>query len=177
MARLELAAQPIGVFVIDDHPSFLRTAGMVIDATDGFTLVGSATSGADALRQLDGDGPPPDLVLVDAVMPEMTGMAFAETFMAVSEPARAVGAPSPPVVLMSSYDTSDLPNNCLATGAIAAFVAKAELAPARLASLWAETGVAKNPHRWKMSRAEPVVSELPGSTGRDPDHGEDDAND
>jgi DNA-binding NarL/FixJ family response regulator len=121
--------QPVAVFVADDHPAFLATLGRVIDAAPGFELAGTAGSGAEALVAL-ADLDHVDLVLVDVVMDNMTGIEFDRRY-------RAVGGRGT-VVLMSSYEAADLPSTVGADGAGAGarFIPKAELHPDGLTRLW-----------------------------------------
>ncbi len=61
------------ILVIDDDAEF-RDAVTTLLVDEGFS-VGTATDGADALRQLESP-PAPDLVLLDLLMPAVDGREF-----------------------------------------------------------------------------------------------------
>ena len=69
-------ARPIRVFVVDDHPAFLRTVAFVIEATPGFALAGTAETGLDALDVLAVSADI-DLVLLDVNLPDVSGIEVA----------------------------------------------------------------------------------------------------
>jgi DNA-binding NarL/FixJ family response regulator len=67
----------IGVVIADDHEVVLRGLGMTIAREPDMRLLGSATTGAEALalvRALE-----PDVVLLDIQMPDIDGVAAAAT--------------------------------------------------------------------------------------------------
>src|SRR6266508_2677756 len=104
-----------GVLIVDDHPSFRRFATRLL-AAGGFEIVGEAADGSSALaaaRRLR-----PDLVLLDVLLPDMTGFAVAEELAAAASP--------PLVVLVSSRSASDLGASLEASPA-RGFVTKSEL--------------------------------------------------
>jgi len=104
------------VLIVDDHPSFRRLARKLLQA-GGFEVVGEAADGADALdaaRRLR-----PELVLLDVLLPDMTGFAVAEALAA--EPAGG-----PLVVLVSSRSASEL-EPALQSSAARGFIAKSDL--------------------------------------------------
>ena len=128
MAWARNGARPyVGVVTVDDHELFRRAAREVIEATDGFELLGEAGSGAEAIaltREVD-----PDLVLLDVRMPGMDGFETARRLRAAR--------PAAVVVLISS---DDVPGPmCDACGA-AAFLPKKDFCQAALRELWAAHG-------------------------------------
>ena len=69
------------VLIVDDHPSFRHFARRLLQAA-GFRVVGEAGDGASALaeaRRLR-----PELVLLDVLLPDMSGLAVAEALAADS---------------------------------------------------------------------------------------------
>ncbi len=111
------------VLVVDDHPSFRRLATRVLEA-GGFDVVGEAEDGRAALaeaRRLQ-----PDVVLLDVVLPDMSGFAVAE--------ALAADAARPLVVLVSSRGESELAAG-LAQSPVRGFISKRELTATALATL------------------------------------------
>jgi DNA-binding NarL/FixJ family response regulator len=115
------------VLVVDDQAPFRTAAKAVLRRTEGFELIGEASSAAEAVELagvLD-----PDLVLMDINMPEMNGV----------EATRLIRAAHPETVvfLCSTYDASDLPADASTSGA-AAYVHKEHLSPAIIQRLWSE---------------------------------------
>jgi DNA-binding NarL/FixJ family response regulator len=87
---------PTTVLIVDDHSSFRRLAARML-AEAGFVVVGEACDAASALSEaaiLE-----PDLVLLDIVLPDRSGLTVAEEL--------ARGRRSPRVVLTSSRSRSD----------------------------------------------------------------------
>jgi len=97
----------------------------VVDATDGFVVVGSATSGEESLA-VAGELRP-DLVLMDVNLPGIDGIEATSRLSASPD--------GPVVVLLSTYDEDQFElDGCGA----AAYVAKAAFGPDRLSEAWAE---------------------------------------
>jgi DNA-binding NarL/FixJ family response regulator len=119
------ASDEVSVLIVDDQVPFRLAARAVLRRTDGFTLVGEASDGAEALdkaRELH-----PDLVLMDINMPNVGGIEATTSILAE--------LPGTTVFLCSTYQRSDLPPEAETSGA-AAYVHKEELAPDVLRSLW-----------------------------------------
>jgi DNA-binding NarL/FixJ family response regulator len=111
------------VLIVDDHPSFRRLATRLLEA-GGFRVVGEAENGSSALaeaRRLR-----PELVLLDVLLPDMSGFEVAEAL-------DADGAP-PLVVLVSSRSAADLRPG-LERSTARGFIAKRELTAETLAAL------------------------------------------
>ena len=84
------------VLVVDDHPSFRRLVSrLLVDA--GFAVVGEAADAAGALREAARLRP--DIVLLDIVLPDGSGLALAREL--------ALRGEAPRVVLISSRGRSD----------------------------------------------------------------------
>ena len=116
----------VGVLTVDDQQVFLSAAREVIDATPGFTSVGEAKCGADALALIDERRPA--LVLVDVRMPDMDGI----------ETTRRIKATHPDlVVVLISLDAT--PSAAADSGA-AELVRKQDFGSRLLRRLWVTHG-------------------------------------
>jgi len=111
------------VLIVDDHPSFRRTARALLQA-EGFAVVGEAADGAEAVakaRELH-----PDVVVLDVQLPDTDGFEVAAQLQA--------NGGSPAVVLVSSRDATDYGDLIPASG-VRGFVPKAELTGAAVRAL------------------------------------------
>jgi DNA-binding NarL/FixJ family response regulator len=111
------------VLIVDDHPSFRRSARRVLEDA-GYEVVGEAPDGASALaaaRALR-----PALVLLDIQLPDLDGFEIAS---------RLAGDPDPPaVVLTSAHDRSDFAGMIAHSGA-RGFLPKSDLSASALAEI------------------------------------------
>jgi two-component system invasion response regulator UvrY len=115
----------VPVLIVDDQAPFRRAAHAVISATEGFTVVGEAESGEEAVEmaaELQ-----PGLVLMDINLPGINGI----------EATRRITAEHPDavVVLLSTYQAADLPGDSESCGA-AAYVHKEEFGPEVIRTVW-----------------------------------------
>jgi DNA-binding NarL/FixJ family response regulator len=84
------------VLIVDDHPTFRRFARQLLEEA-GYRVVGEAGDGAsaiEAVRELA-----PEIVLLDILLPDVSGLAVARKLAAL--------APAPRVVLVSSRSAAD----------------------------------------------------------------------
>jgi DNA-binding NarL/FixJ family response regulator len=114
---------PRTVLVVDDHPSFRATARALLEA-EGFSVVGEAADGAEALAKTEELHP--DLVLLDIQLPDLDGFEITRRL-------QANGA-SPAIVLVSSRDAADY-GDLISTCGARGFVPKGELTGAALRAL------------------------------------------
>ncbi len=119
---------PVGVFVVDDHASFIDAAQEVVRATPGFEVVGFATSAASARMQLFEDRAMIDLVLMDIELGDGNGVELTRTLTSIDA--------RPVVFLVSMIDDEDLGRLLDESGA-AAFISKLDLSPTELERRWA----------------------------------------
>ena len=109
--------------VVDDHPSFRKTARVLLES-EGFEVIGEAADGASAIeaaRSLQ-----PDVVLLDIVLPDIDGFEVAAALGRNGNPAA--------IVLTSSHDPRDFGSLVEESGA-RGFISKAELSSATLTAL------------------------------------------
>jgi CheY-like chemotaxis protein len=111
------------VLVVDDHPSFRSFARRLLEAA-GFAVIDEAEDGASALEAVRTMRP--DVVLLDVLLPDTTGLELAETIS--SEPH------APVVVLTSSRGAGDF-GASLTRSSARGFIAKRDLTAASFTAL------------------------------------------
>jgi DNA-binding NarL/FixJ family response regulator len=119
--------EQVRVLIVDDQETFLRAMRAVVDATEGFVVVGEARTGEESLeaaKQLA-----PHLVLMDVHLPGMDGV---EATRLLTEDGRG-----PVVLLLSTYDADQV--DTTGSGATA-YLAKATFGPAPLSAAWLAAG-------------------------------------
>jgi DNA-binding NarL/FixJ family response regulator len=121
-------SQAVRVLVADDSAEFLSAAAALVEAVEGFELVGVADSGETAIESVALSEP--DLVLVDVRMPGLGGVEAARRIAALR--------PQTTVVLISGALDGALLRRAQSCGAAAA-LDKRELRPSKLAELWETT--------------------------------------
>jgi len=70
-------ASPIHVLLVDDHAVVRRGIEAYLEMTDDIEMLGEAATGQEAIEgivQLEAAGNPPDVVLMDLLMPDMDGI-------------------------------------------------------------------------------------------------------
>ena len=119
----------ITVLVVDDHLPFRDAARAAVDRHDGFSVVAEASSGDEAIQIVDAIAP--QLVLMDINMAGTDGIEATARI--------TVGHPSTMVVLLSTYELSDLPAAARTSGA-AAYIHKDDFGGSVLQQLWEAGG-------------------------------------
>jgi DNA-binding NarL/FixJ family response regulator len=112
---------PIRVFVVDDHTVVRRGLRAYLDVVDDMEVVGEAADGQEALEQiaaLVAVGRPPDVVLMDLLMPGMDGITATE---AITQ-----RHPEMDVVAMTSFTQADKVHGALQAGAAGYLLKDAE---------------------------------------------------
>jgi DNA-binding NarL/FixJ family response regulator len=111
------------VLVVDDHAEF-RTSVRALLVADGFDVVGEAGTGAEALYAVGRLRP--DVVLLDVRLPDVDGIAVAESVALLPDP--------PQVVLVSSRDRAAYGSRLL-NAPVRGFLAKSDVSGASLRRL------------------------------------------
>jgi DNA-binding NarL/FixJ family response regulator len=117
----------VHVLVVDDQAPFRQAMAAVVDATEGFALVGEAVSGEESIAACSELRP--DLVLMDVNLPGIDGVRATQQLRAL---------PSPPVVLLLSTYDADAGEDLVVQSGAAAYVTKSEFGPDWLAAAWAD---------------------------------------
>lgn len=117
---------PTTALIVDDHPSFRRFARKLLESA-GYVVIGDAEDGASAIASVGTLRP--DVVLLDVLLPDMTGFDVAKELAARPE--------RPLVVLTSSRSASDL-GALAGTEHAQGFISKGDLTVAALAALVGE---------------------------------------
>jgi DNA-binding NarL/FixJ family response regulator len=119
----------VRVLIVDDQEPFRVAARMVVEATDGFEIVGEAETGESSVqlaRELD-----PDLVLMDVNLPGIDGLEATRRIL-------AAGGDGVVVLLLSTYEEAEYAPRVAECGA-AAYIPKSAFGPDRLEEAWAAT--------------------------------------
>ena len=103
---------PIRVLLVDDHGVVRRGIEAYLDLVDDIEMLGEAGNGREALArvaEMDAAGRPPDVVLMDLLMPEMDGIAATAAIKA--------RWPGIEVVALTSFIEEDKIHGALQAGA------------------------------------------------------------
>ena len=107
--------------IVDDNASFLRAAVALFER-EGVTVVGVASTGADALRQAREQRP--DVILVDIVLGQESGFDVARRLV-------EAGLNGAKVILISTHAEADFADLINKTP-VAGFVSKSELSAQKI---------------------------------------------
>ena len=121
----------VRVLIVDDQEPFRMAARMVVEATDGFEVVGEAETGEDSVAMATELNP--DLVLMDVNLPGINGLDATRQILDGS--ARVV------ILLLSTYEADEYAPRAAECGA-AAYIPKSEFSPDRLEEAWAAAAAA-----------------------------------
>ena len=113
--------RPVRVYIVDDHAVVRRGLLSYLELVDDMEVIGEAADGQEALEQiaaLIAAGQPPDVVLMDLLMPGMDGVA-ATAAITQRHPELAV-------VAMTSFTQADMVHGALQAGAAGYLLKDAE---------------------------------------------------
>lgn len=102
---------PIRVVVADDHLVVRAGFATLLDSQPDFTIVDTATNGADAVRVCRAASP--DVVLMDIRMPEMDGIEATRQLLGDAPD----GADVPRVLILTTFDLDEYVYDALRAGA------------------------------------------------------------
>src|SRR3989337_4583226 len=114
----------VNVLIVDDQEPFRMAARMVVDATEGFEVVGESETGEDSVelaRELA-----PDLVLMDVNLPGINGLDATRQILSEHRGSTVV-------LLLSTYEEDEYAPRAGECGA-AAYIPKAVFGPAGAAA-------------------------------------------
>ena len=115
----------VQVLICDDQEAFRKAAREVVNATDGFEVVGETETGEESV--VAASRLRPNLVLMDVHLPGIDGLEASRRIKA--EQAEVV------VLLLSTYDREDFATRIAESGA-SAFIAKASFGSNSLSDAW-----------------------------------------
>lgn len=116
--------QETTILIVDDHPLLRRGVRDVIAENPRFRIVGEASDGADAIRQVS--GLKPDIAIIDVDMPRVSGLELLRHLRQLPSPIKAV--------ILTMYKEEDVFNTAMDLGA-KAFVVKENAANDIMAAL------------------------------------------
>jgi DNA-binding NarL/FixJ family response regulator len=117
----------VRVLIVDDQEPFRLAARMVVEATEGFEVVGEAETGEDSVTMAAALSP--DLVLMDVNLPGINGLDATRQILAQD-------GHSAVVLLLSTYEEEEYAPRAAECGA-AAYIPKSVFGPDRLEEAWA----------------------------------------
>jgi len=104
----EAQARPIRVMIVDDHPMVRRGLAAFLRVSSGLECAGEAGDGQEAVRLCSQFQP--DVILMDLVMPAMSGAAATRAIRA--------RCPHVQVIALTSFQEKELVHEALEAGAI-----------------------------------------------------------
>ena len=151
---------PVRVFIVDDHPVVRRGLRSYLERVDDMEVIGEAADGQEALDQivaLIAAGQPPDVVLMDLLMPGMDGVA--------ATAAITQRHPEMQVVAMTSFTQADKVHGALQAGAAGYLLKDADADEVAAAIRAARRGVVHLDAAIAKQLTRSLVAPKPGTVG------------
>jgi CheY-like chemotaxis protein len=108
--KLSIKLMPT-VLIVDDSDSVRIAVRALFEAEPGFSVVGEAVNGMDAINKADELAP--DLIVLDLSMPIMNGLEAAETLK--------LNSPSTPIFILTAHGGPEVDRAARAAGVDAVF--------------------------------------------------------
>lgn len=99
---------PIRILLVDDHSQVHLGISSVIDIFDDLELIGHASNGIEAVKQVQQQKP--DVILMDVIMPKMDGIEATRQIHAIDAEIK--------ILALSSYQDEDSIRDMLKAGAV-----------------------------------------------------------
>lgn len=112
------------VVIVDDVPEFLEMASLVVNDHPNLSVLGTATSGEQAIEELLALRP--DVLIIDVNMAGLDGFETARRALAILPPLR--------IIMMSAYEEVPYASLARQVGALA-FIVKRDLTAERIADI------------------------------------------
>jgi NarL family two-component system response regulator LiaR len=146
--------ESVRVLIVDDHRLFTEALGLIIGAAPGVEVVGTVTSGRDAVHYARTEGV--EVVLMDWRMPMMDGIETTRQLLAINPDAR--------IILISSADEAEVETDATAAG-VTAFLSKCGIADEVVASIRRAAAAPRRPAELPVL----VLPLIPGVQQRAPE--------
>ena len=120
--------QELRCLIVDDNPAFIEVATRLLERGSGISIIGAASTIAEAIQRVDELRP--DVTLVDVDLGGESGFTLARELHRPNSYTR------PKIILISAHSERDFANPIAASPALG-FIPKADLSPEAIYDLFA----------------------------------------